>query len=153
MSGPLQDPADRPAEQVAGQAAEQAVEQLLYAQLLDWGTRAGLLVLVLSFAAYMSGLAAPHVPLEQMVHVWSHPVDRYLELTQSPTGWGWLALVHRGDIAGLVGIAILAGCSLVCLLALVPLYLRRGDKAYAALCLAEVAVVVLAASGWLSGGH
>jgi hypothetical protein len=41
----------------------------------------------------------------------------------------------------------------VCLLALVPLYLRRGDKAFAALCLAEVAVVLLAASGWLSGGH
>ena len=70
-----------------------------------------------------------------------------------PHCWGWLALVHKGDVAGLAGIAILAGCSLVGLLALVPLYLRRGDRAYAALCLAEVAVVLLAASGWISGGH
>lgn len=132
---------------------QQPVEQLLYARLLDWGTRVGLAVLALSFAAYMFGLATPHVPLQQLVKVWSHPVGPYLQLTQSPTGWGWLALVHRGDIAGLVGIAILAGCSLLCLLALVPLYLKRGDKAFAALCLAEVAVVVLAASGWLSGGH
>jgi hypothetical protein len=131
----------------------QPPEQLLYARLLDWGTRLGLFVLVATFATYTLGLLSPHVPLERLPELWSHPVGRFLEETQSPTGWGWLALVHRGDVAGLVGIVILAGCSLVCLLALVPLYLRRGDKAFAALCLAEVAVVLLAASGWLSGGH
>jgi hypothetical protein len=131
----------------------QPPEQLRYARLLDWGTRIGLVVLVLSFASYVLGLASPHVPVDRLPELWVHPVGRYLELTQSPNGWGWLALIHRGDIAGLAGIAILAGCSLVCLLALVPLYLRRGDKAFAALCLAEVAVVVLAASGVLTGGH
>ncbi|MCU0920567.1 MAG: hypothetical protein MUF08_12210 [Burkholderiaceae bacterium] len=133
--------------------AAQPLEQMLYASLLTWGTRLGLFVLVTSFAAYVLGLADAQVPVSRLPELWHHPVARYLELTQSPTGWGWLALVHKGDVAGLAGIAILAGCSLVCLLALVPLYLRRGDKAYAALCLAEVAVVVLAASGWISGGH
>jgi hypothetical protein len=133
--------------------AAQPLEQMLYASLLTWGTRLGLFVLVTSFAAYVLGLADAQVPVDRLPELWHHPVARYLELTQSPTGWGWLALVHKGDVAGLAGIAILAGCSLVCLLALVPLYLRRGDKAYAALCLAEVAVVVLAASGWISGGH
>ncbi|MDO9072144.1 MAG: hypothetical protein Q7U73_02675 [Rubrivivax sp.] len=132
---------------------EQPVEQLLYARFLDWGTRVGMVALVLSFGAYVLGLVRPHVPLERLPQVWSHPVGTYLQETDSPTGWGWLALVQRGDVSGLVGIAILAGCSLVCLLALVPLYFKRGDKAFAALCLAEVAVVVLAASGWLSGGH
>ena len=135
------------------ETVEQPLEQLLYARLLDWGARLGLLVLVLSFAAYMLGLAESHVPMRQLPELWEHPVGRYLELTQSPTGWGWLALVHRGDVTGLVGIAILAGCSLACLLALVPLYWRRGDRAFVALCLAEVAVVLLAASGWLSAGH
>lgn len=131
----------------------QPVENLRYAQLLDWGTRVGLVVLVVSFAAYVSGLMESHVPVSRLPEVWSHPVGRYLELTQSPTGWGWVALVHRGDIAGLGGIVILAGCSLVCLLALVPVYLKRGDRAFAVLCLLEVAVVVLAASGLLTGGH
>ena len=134
-------------------SALQPIEQLRYAKLLDWGARAGLVVLVLSFAAYVLGLAESHVPVERLPELWEHPVARYLELTDSPIGWGWLALVHRGDIAGLVGIAILAGCSIVCLLAVVPLYARRGDRAFVALCLAEVAVVVLAASGWLAGGH
>jgi hypothetical protein len=38
-------------------------------------------------------------------------------------------------------------------LALVPLYLRSGNRAHAAICLAEVAVLLLAASGLLSVGH
>jgi hypothetical protein len=133
--------------------ATQSPEQLRYARVLDWGTRAGLLVLVASFAVYMLGLATPHVAVQRLPELWSLPVAQYLQQTASPTGWGWLALLRRGDVMGLVGIVILAGCSLVCLLSLVPLYLRRGDKAFAALCLAEVAVVLLAASGVLGGGH
>jgi hypothetical protein len=124
-----------------------------YARLLDWGSRVGLLVLVFSFAAYLTGLMESHVPPQRLPELWIHPVDRYLSLTASPTGWGWLSLVHLGDMAGLLGIAILAGGSVVCLLALVPLYAARGDRAFVAICLAEVAVVVLAASGWLAGGH
>lgn len=131
----------------------QPEEQLLYARLLDRGTRIGLVVLLLSFAAYALGLAEPHVPLQRLPEVWQHPVARYLELTASPTGWDWVALIHRGDIAGLVGIAVLSGCSLLCLAALIPSYLRRGDKAFAFLCAAEIAVVLLAASGLLAGGH
>ena len=133
--------------------AVQSNEQLLYAKLLDWGTRAGLAVLLLSFAAYVLGLVDAQVAPEHLPALWGQPVDRFLELTGTPTGWGWLALVRRGDMAGLLGIAILAGSSVLCLLALVPAYWARRDKAYVAICLAEVAVVVLAASGWLSGGH
>jgi hypothetical protein len=131
----------------------QPAEQLRYARLLDLGTRLGLAVLVGSFVAYAFGLLPAHVPLEQLPALWGQPVHRYLALTGTPSGWGWLALAHKGDVAGLAGIVILAGCSVVCLLALVPLYLRRGDRRYALLCLAEVLVVLLAASGWLAGGH
>ena len=134
-------------------AVVQPPEQLRYARLLNWCTRVGLVVLLLSFAAYVFGLAESHVAPERLPELWIHPVGRYLELTDSPTGWGWLALVHRGDVAGLLGIAILAGSSVLCLLALVPLYWARGDRRFVAICLAEVAVVVLAASGWLAGGH
>jgi hypothetical protein len=134
-------------------AVVQPLEQLRYARLLNWCTRVGLAVLLLSFAAYVLGLAESHVAPQRLPELWIHPVGRYLELTQSPTGWGWLALVHRGDVAGLLGIAILAGSSVLCLLALVPLYAARGDRHFVAICLAEVAVVLLAASGWLAGAR
>jgi hypothetical protein len=135
------------------ESVAQPPEQLRYARVLDWGSKIGLVVLLLSFAAYLTGLMEAHVPPERLPGLWIHPVGRYLELTQSPIGWGWLSLIHLGDMAGLLGIAILSGGSVACLLALVPVYGARGDKAFVAICLAEVAVVVLAASGWLSGGH
>jgi hypothetical protein len=134
-------------------ALEQAPEQLRYAALLDWGTRIGLAVLVLTYAACVLGVASPHVPPERLAELWSQPLAHYLQQTHSPTGWGWVALAHRGDVAGLLGISALAGCSLACLLGLVPLYLRRGDRAFALLCLAQAAVVLVAASGWLTQAH
>jgi hypothetical protein len=131
----------------------QPQEQLRYAALLDWGTRLGLLMLALSFAAYAFGLLPAHVPVDSLPAVWSHPVAQFLAETHTPTGWAWVGLLRHGDILGLLGIVILAGSSVLCLLALVPLYAARGDKVYVAICLAEVAVLLLAASGWLAGEH
>ena len=130
---------------------EQPPQQLRYALLLEWGTRAGLAVLAASFFAYLTGLLPPHVPLERLPDLWSLPVDQYLGLTQSPTGWGWVSLLHRSDALGLAGIAILSACSVAGLLALVPMYAARDDKAFVALCLVESFIVLLAASGVLAG--
>jgi hypothetical protein len=134
-------------------SATQPAEQLHYARLLDWGNRIGLLVLIATFVAYAFGVVTPHVPLDKLPTLWTLPTHEFLTRSGLPTGWGWIALVQRSDVAALSGIAILAGCSLVCLLALVPLFLRKGDRAYAVLCLAEAAVVLLAASGLLTAGH
>jgi hypothetical protein len=131
----------------------QKLEAARYALLLDWGTRLGLVVLVLGFAAYVFGFVTPLVSLEQLPQLWNKPVAVYLSSTGTPTGWGWLALAGKGDMLNLVGIAILAGCSLPPLLGLIPLYLKRRDYAYAAICAVIVLVLVLAASGILSGGH
>jgi VIT1/CCC1 family predicted Fe2+/Mn2+ transporter len=131
----------------------QQLEALRYARLLDWGARIGVLALVVSFAAYVFGVLPPHVPLEQLPSVWNLPVAAYLQRTGTPTGWGWLALAHKGDLSGLIGIALLAGCSLPPLLGLIPLYLKRRDYAYAVMCMVVIAVLALAASGVLTGGH
>lgn len=133
--------------------AVQSVEQQRYARWLETGARIGLAVLVVSFIAYGAGLLQATVPPQRLPALWSLPVAAYLQQTQTPVGWGWLWHLRQGDMTPLLGIAVLAGCSMSCLLAVVPQYARRGDQAFVALCLAEVAVIVLAASGWLTGGH
>ncbi len=132
---------------------QQQTEALRYAFFLDWGSRIGLVALIISFSAYVFGLVTPHVPLEQLPSVWNLPVATYLQRTATPIGWGWLALAHKGDLANLLGIVVLAGCSLPPLLGLIPLYLKQRDYVYAGLCSAIVLVLVLAASGILAGGH
>jgi hypothetical protein len=134
-------------------AQQQQLEALRYAHLLDWGARLGVLALIISFAVYVFGILTPHVPLEQLPSVWNLPVSAYLQQTGTPTGWGWLALANKGDLSGLIGIAILAGCSIPPLLGLIPLYLKRRDYVYTVICAVVIAVLVLAASGVLTAGH
>jgi hypothetical protein len=124
-----------------------------YARLLDWGTRLGVVLLLCSFSAYLFGLLPPHVPLERLPSLWNQPVATYLELTQTPKDWGWLALIGHGDLSNMLGIALLASCSVPPLLALIPLFLKQGDRAYAVICALEVTVLLLAASGVLTAGH
>ncbi len=133
--------------------AEQTREQLRYALWLDWGTRLGLVVLVVSFAAYLLGALPPRMAPQQLVALWHLPVAELTRVSGAPTGWAWIRNLHQGDMTGLLGIALLASCSLPSLLALLPLYLRAGDRAFAALCLAQVTVLLLAASGVLGAGH
>ena len=134
----------------------QKAEASLYALLLDWGTRVGLVVLVLGFSAYVFGLITPFVPLADLPQLWNQPVAIYLQKTGTPTGWGWLPLVAKGDMLNLLGIALLAGCSSPPLLGLTALYIKRRDHAYAGICGGIVLVLVLAevpvpvsALGWL----
>ncbi|MEO8123030.1 MAG: hypothetical protein ABI633_03190 [Burkholderiales bacterium] len=130
----------------------QAPEQFVYARLLERGTRLGLVILVLSFVAHVMGWVPPQVPLEQLPALWSHPVEVFLAETGSPTGWRWVLLIYRSDVASMAGIVVLGGVSIVCLAALVPIYRRRGERAFAALCIAELLVILIAASGLLSVG-
>jgi hypothetical protein len=134
-------------------AQEQRDESLRYAFLLDWSTRLGVLALLLAFAAYVFGILPPHVPLDQLPSLWNLPVGTYLQRTATPTGWGWLALAHHGDLANLVGIGLLAASSMAPLLGLLLLYAKRKDRVYVVICAVILVVLLLAASGLLTGGH
>lgn len=128
-------------------------EQLRYARVLGWGTRIGLALLVASFLAYVFAWLPPLVAHEQLPQLWNKPVGEYLAVTGIPTGWGWLSLVGQGDIANLVGICVLAGVSVPCLAAVIPVYAARRDRVFLAICLLEIGVLLLAASGILTAGH
>jgi hypothetical protein len=132
---------------------QQSPEQLLYARLLDWGARLGFVLLLAGFAVYVFGWADALVPLEQLPQLWNQPADVFRQRAGMPDGWAWLALVHKADVANLLGIALLAGCSLPPLLAAMGLYLKRREWTPALLCAGVVAVVLLAASGLLGVGH
>lgn len=133
-------------------AAQQAEAQR-YAVLLEWGARIGLLLLLVSFALYVFGGLRPHFPLERLPEVWNLPVADYLQRTGTPRGWHWLARVHQADLSNLIGIALLAGCSMPPLVGLIILYLRRRDFIYGAICAVVTGVLVLAAAGVFSIGH
>jgi hypothetical protein len=67
-------------------------------------------------------------------------------------GWSWLARIGKGDYLNFIGIAILAGLTIVCYAAIIPAFLRKKNMAYLAIAVVEVLVLTLAASGILKGG-
>jgi hypothetical protein len=130
-----------------GSAPDHGPEQQRYARWLDRGTKLGLVVLVASFFVYAFGVWPARVPPEQVPQWWSLPVAAYLERSGAPTGWAWFTSLGQGDSAALLGIALLAACSVPSLLALVPIAWRAGRRRFAWLCITEAAVIVVAASG------
>jgi hypothetical protein len=130
-----------------------APDQERYARLLAMGTNAGLAVLVVLYGVYMLGVVDPHVPHERLPDLWHLPSSSFLELARIEAGWGWTAIIHRADILTLVGIVMLAFCSVPCLVAVMPIYWASGQRMLFAICALEVAVIVLAASGLAGGGH
>lgn len=122
-------------------------DQARYASLLAWGSRAGLAVLVGSFLLYVAEVVPPLVPHEELPELWSASAADFLERAGISTGWHWTQFVHHGDIMNLVGIALLAFCSVPCLLAVMPIYWSSHQRALFAVCALELAVLMLAASG------
>lgn len=124
-------------------------DQLSYARLLAWGSRAGLVVLVGSFVLYVAELVPPLVSHEDLPQLWSGSAAEFLERSGMEGGWGWKDFIHHGDILNLVGIALLAFCSVPCLVAVMPIYWTSHQRALFAVCALELAVLLLAASGIL----
>jgi hypothetical protein len=129
-------------------------EQLAYAKLLDFGMKLGLLALIITFVVYVSGLFAPYIPVNDLPRYWGLSVHDYLKATGIHPGWTWLGMLGKGDFLNFVGIAFLAGVTILCYLRIIPILFKKKDAVYGILAILEVLVLVLAASGILkAGGH
>lgn len=128
-------------------------ERLILAAILSRGTWISLAVLSLTFLCYIGGLTRPLIPIDDLPRYWGAPASEYLRQAGLPSGWGWVRLLRFGDFLNFVGIAMLAGLIVIAYLALLPAFVRKRDLPYALIVVAEVAVLLLAASGLLAIGH
>jgi hypothetical protein len=129
-------------------------EQILYARLLEKGMFVGLLILLITFGLYAFGVMDPYIPLDKISEYWSMNVNDYLHHANIKAGWAWVGMLKYGDFVNFIGIAILAGVTILCYAAIIPTLLKSNDKVYAVLAALEVIILTVAASGILgAGGH
>ena len=129
-------------------------EQIAYAGVLNIGMWFGLFLLIATFFVYLSGVLPSFVAIEDLPKYWGMRVHDFNAQLHAPTGWGWAAHVGQGDYLNFVGIAILSGLTILCYLVILPILIRKKDRAYVVIAIAEVLVLSLAASGLLkAGGH
>jgi hypothetical protein len=127
--------------------------ELIYARWLDAAAKTAFIVTLAAFLVYVCGLLPALVPLDALPQLWTLGVDDYLRRTGAPSGWGWLAFFDRGDYLNLACLALLASVTLVCYLRVLPAMLTEGARLEAAIAAAQVAVLVLAASGVFAAAH
>ena len=128
--------------------------QLRYADTLFYGALLGFVVMLITYALYIFGVLTPQIPLEEMPRLWSQSAAAYRAAGNIPQGWGWLALVGKGDMCNFIGIAFLAALTIVCFVQLAIGLLRQKQWIMAVIAILEVLVLSLAASGVLvAGGH
>ena len=129
-------------------------EQIIYANLLIIGVLAGLIILVTTYAIYVTGILPAHIDISLVPTLWGKGVGEYLEITHSPHGWGWVPLLAKGDFLNYIGFALLALMTIFCYLVLVRGYIRQKDWIFTVIAILEIVVLSVAASGILgSGGH
>ena len=129
--------------------------QRSFARWVDIGTKLGLALLVAGFAAYVSGLLPPLVPLGELTGAWHLPLAQFIAATGAPTGWQWLVLAGRGDYFNFVGIVLLASIVIAAYLRVLSLLAGR-NRSFAVIAALEIVVLLAAASGLLNsfgGGH
>ncbi|MFP4474877.1 MAG: hypothetical protein ACLFOY_04910 [Desulfatibacillaceae bacterium] len=142
------------AEEQDDKRLEASEEQVLYARILDKGMSLGLIILFITFFIYVFGILDPYVPRDQLTELWTHNVGTYLHETDVEAGWWWVTKVSSGDFLNFIGIALLAGVTIICYIAIVPVLWKNDDKLYAVIAILEALVLCLAASGILGvGGH
>ncbi|MBW1641916.1 MAG: DUF1634 domain-containing protein [Deltaproteobacteria bacterium] len=133
---------------------EATPEQVLYANILAKGMLIGLIILFITFAIYAFGIMKPYIPLDQVSSLWTTNVGDYLHNANIKPGWAWVGMLQYGDFLNFIGIAVLAGVTIVCYIGIIPSLLRSKDTIFVIIAILEVIVLSVAASGILgAGGH
>ena len=128
--------------------------QLRYADTLFYGALLGFVTMLVTYALYVFGVLTPQIPLDEMPRLWSQSAAAYRAAGNIPQGWGWVALVGKGDLCNFIGIAFLAALTIICFVQLAIGLLRQKQWIMAVIAILEVLVLSLAASGVLvAGGH
>ncbi len=126
--------------------------QLRYADTLFYGALLGFVTMLVTYALYVFGVLTPQIPLDEMPRLWSQSAAAYRAAGNIPQGWGWLALVGKGDMCNFIGIAFLAALTIICFVQLAIGLLRQKQWIMAIIAILEVLVLSLAASGVLVAG-
>ncbi|MBM4147970.1 MAG: hypothetical protein FJ224_02845 [Lentisphaerae bacterium] len=123
-----------------------------YASILEKGTRTGAAALAAAGLVFFLGILPPRVSPASCAAHWSLPVSEYTATVGVRTGWGWLADLPASDslcMAAIVLLVLLTPAGY----ALIAFTCWKKERVFSVIALAEIAVMLLAASGLLKSAH
>ena len=130
-------------------------EQKRYSEVLRLLSRSGLLMLILGFCVYITGLVPVITPIEEIPKLLQLRANEFIQVTGTPTGWNWLRSLGKGEVISNLGVIYLSLSTIICFFVILPIFIKKKEIAYTVIVSFEVIVLVLAACGVLNhfGGH
>jgi hypothetical protein len=127
--------------------------QLQYASLLSWLVRVGLALMFLAFAAYAIGIVPSRLDLRDVPDRWTLSSDEYIAQAGIESGWGWTGTIDDGRTLAFASLVVFPAGTMILIAIAVLLYLKDRSWIYAIIAGLETLVLVVAATGIISGGH
>lgn len=127
--------------------------QLTYANVLSWASTLGMIFVAAGYLVYVFQLLPSAVSPAEIAMNWHLRAAEFHNAVPVPSGWDWIAEWNRGDVLSYLSIIYLSSVTMLCLIVIVPLFIREKDRNYTLIALLQVLVLVFAATGIVSGGH
>ena len=126
--------------------------QLSYATLLVWLVRAGLIAMSGFFLVYATGWVPAAIPIGEVPAYWAMNASTYAATAGVPIGWQWIHYLGDGGVLAFVGAILFPVSATIAALAAAALFARHRVAVYSLIALAEAVVLVIAATGVVTGG-
>ncbi|NTV05434.1 MAG: DUF1634 domain-containing protein [Chlorobiaceae bacterium] len=127
--------------------------QLTYATVLSWTSTLGIIFVVAGYLVYVFQLLPSTVSPSEVALHWHLRAAELHKIVPVPSGWDWIYQLGRGDVLSYASVVYLSSVTMLCLVVIIPLFLKEKDMIYAVMTLLQVLVLVFAAAGIVSGGH
>lgn len=125
----------------------------IYAQTLDFIGKIALLLLSLSFIIYVFRIFDAHIPFHKLLSMCSLSTEEFLAISNYQGGWAWIKLLHKSDYLNYLPVALLSSASLISNIRLIPHLISEKDNKLAAICLIQIFIIFLSASGIIISKH
>ena len=128
--------------------------QLAYAGILAKATTLGIALVVLGYIVYAFQLLPLSVPIDQVAGNWHlRAAEFHHQVPGAPSGWSCFSQAGKGDMLSYISIIYLGIVTMMCLVVAGFVFSREKNVIYTLFSFVQVAVLVLAAAGIVSGGH
>ena len=127
--------------------------QLAYAAVLSKATTFGIAFVIVGYIIYAFQLLPLSVPIDQIAGNWHLRAAEFHKKVPAPLGWGCFKQPGQGDVLSYISIIYLGIVTMMCLVAAGIAFLREKNTVYTFFSFAQLAVLILAAAGIVSGGH
>lgn len=124
-----------------------------FASVLEVLVIIGLAILVIGFVIYVTGLLPAVIPVDEVPEIWTMRASEFVEAYPAFEAWEWPQYLGNSDVISFASLVLLACTVLFSFVILFFLFLRRKEPIYAIIVIAEIGILILAASGVLTGGH